>query len=108
MPARKLSSKAQVGNSNARRSITERSQGPQLELNEEQEPIEETEPVEPIWRRLDDLLTTAQEFDVAGFGNVRAIAIPRRVAALRCCPAAYRSGRMRSSSMTGNCNCNVE
>jgi hypothetical protein len=27
---------------------------------------------EPDWRRLDDILTTAQPFDVAGFGQVRA------------------------------------
>ena len=35
--------------------------GPVLESNEEEEePMEEAEPTEPIWLRLDDILTTAQ------------------------------------------------
>ncbi len=42
---------------------------PVLELNEQA--ADATDDVEPIGRRIDDILTTKDTFDVAGFGQVR-------------------------------------
>ena len=39
-------------------------------------PAAADEHVEPVWRRLDDDLTTAQPFDVVGFGQVRYVPLP--------------------------------
>ena len=42
---------------------------PVLESNEE-EPMADDEQSEPVWRQLDDVLTTAEPFDVGGSGKV--------------------------------------
>ena len=46
-----------------------------LESNED-EPTGADEHFEPVWRRLDDILTMAQPFDVVGFGQVRCLPLP--------------------------------
>ena len=51
-------------------------EGPVIESNDERlmQPLDEPTD-DPVGRRIDAVLTTMQRFNVAGFGNVRAIAV---------------------------------
>ena len=69
-----------------------------LESNED-EPTGADEHFEPVWRRLDDILTMAQPFDVVGFGQVRCLPLPtlRTPTQDSCASWIYGHSRVQSS-----------